>query len=421
VENFRAPSRRAGIVRLKGRTFADDTGPYLGFGATLFWAGWGFQHDRVRLEERNLATLAGRVDYIRVLGSVGGSGDSWGDRILDPRDPAYDATVTGLTDLAYDKYGLRVEWTMFGGTAATPSRADRETLVRRFASLMKGREHKIQHYEIANEGWQNGFGGAEGIAELRQLAQILRALTPNIVALTSPQGEAQIATMYEQSAANLVTMHIDRSTGGTGGMWGPVLRSGDVARRWPGAWTSNEPIGPQSSVAADDDPLRLTLAAGVTWLGNGAGYVLHTGAGVRGGGQADRDRGRVANIADVPHIDRTIDGINALRLSLPHELPNFRFGDSTNAFTDHPFDVGPLTEMMSDGRLMRAFIAVSNSRFVLIPLLARVPLPFKARAATHLEVRDPLTGDVREALDLESGDVFTLQPTDAAVLLGELR
>jgi hypothetical protein len=58
---------------------------------------------------------------------------------------------------------------------------------------------------------------------------------------------------------------------------------------------------------------------------------------------------------------------------------------------------------------------------VLIPILARVPIPFKARAATHLEVRDPLTGDIREALDLKSGDVFTLQPTDAVVLFGELR
>src|SRR5688572_136132 len=217
IQDVRPSSRRAGIVRLTGRAFADDAGPYLGLGATLFWAGWGFQHDRARLEERILAALAGRVDYIRVLGSVGASNDSWHDRLLDPRDPAYDAAITGLTDLAYDKYGLRVEWTIFGGTAATPTPAAREALVRRFASLMRGREHKIQHYEIANEGWHTGFSGPEGVGELRRLAQILRDLTPNIVALTSPQRADQIAAMYEGSAANLVTMHVDRSTNGADG------------------------------------------------------------------------------------------------------------------------------------------------------------------------------------------------------------
>ena len=37
------------------------------------------------------------------------------------------------------------------------------------------------------------------------------------------------------------------------------------------------------------------MAAALTWLCGGAGYTLHTGAGVRGGGAEDLARGRVAS------------------------------------------------------------------------------------------------------------------------------
>ena len=45
IASRRAPTRR-GLVRLEGRAFADDGGPYLAVGASLFWAAWGYRHDR---------------------------------------------------------------------------------------------------------------------------------------------------------------------------------------------------------------------------------------------------------------------------------------------------------------------------------------------------------------------------------------
>jgi hypothetical protein len=174
-----------GNVRADGRAVADDSGPFNALGATLFWGAWAYKFDRPRLE-RNLDTLsAAGIDYVRVLGSVGGA--SWEDRETDPRWPDYDQIIAGMTDLAYDRYGMRVQWTLFGGAPFTASAASRTALVDRFAKLAQGREHKIFAFEIANEAWQNGFRGAGGVLELRNLATRLNGKTGVLVALSSPQ------------------------------------------------------------------------------------------------------------------------------------------------------------------------------------------------------------------------------------------
>src|SRR3954464_5371224 len=85
---------RHGVVHGIQHAFADDGGMFLARGATMFWALWGYQHDRDRLG-RNLTTLRGwNVDYIRVLGVVGAPGDqpgdSWRDRRIDPSAESYD-------------------------------------------------------------------------------------------------------------------------------------------------------------------------------------------------------------------------------------------------------------------------------------------------------------------------------------------
>ena len=166
------PAARAGQVRADGRAVADAAGPFNALGATLFWGAWAYKLDRPRLE-RNLEVLsAAGIDYVRVLGSVGGA--SWEDRQTDPRWTDYDAIIAGMTDLAYDRYGMRVQWTLFGGAPFTPSGPAREALVDRFASMAQGREHKIFAFEIANEAWQNGFRrprGSRRAAAPRQAAE----------------------------------------------------------------------------------------------------------------------------------------------------------------------------------------------------------------------------------------------------------
>ena len=99
---------RTGLVRLAGRAFLDDDGPYLAVGTSLFWALWGYQHDRGRLEQ-HLTYLAARgVEYIRVFGVIG---PRWPDRVIDPRNRAWDGDLAGLLDLAFN-HGLRVELTI---------------------------------------------------------------------------------------------------------------------------------------------------------------------------------------------------------------------------------------------------------------------------------------------------------------------
>ena len=114
---------RPGPVHTEGRAVADAAGPFNALGATLFWGAWGYKFERARLE-RNLATLnAAGIDYVRVLGSVGGA--SWADRQTDPGWEDYDAIIAGVTDLVYDRYGMRVQWTLFGGAPFTPPGAAR--------------------------------------------------------------------------------------------------------------------------------------------------------------------------------------------------------------------------------------------------------------------------------------------------------
>ena len=127
-----------------------------------------------------------------------------------------------MTDLAYDRYGMRVQWTLFGGAPFTASDMSRTALVDRFAALARGREHKIFAFEIANEAWQNGFRGARGLSELRNLATRLNDKTGVLVALSSPQRDAACAT-YAGAGADAMTLHYDRGFGNQGPI-APLLR-----------------------------------------------------------------------------------------------------------------------------------------------------------------------------------------------------
>jgi hypothetical protein len=280
---------------------------------------------------------------------------------------------------------------------------------------MKSRAHKVQHVEVANEAYATGW--AELRDEAKQLATRIREQTPFAVAVSAPGAIGDVASWYEGSSANLLTVHLPRDVigGGDIGTWRYVRQAWDPWLESPLAWTNNEGKGPQSSVAADDDPLRLTMYAGLTWLCGGAAFVLHTGAGVRGGGLEDRQQSRVANVWEVSHIEQTLAGINTLRKLLPPDLPNWQRHNSNRNFRDYPFESGPVAETIESGRLLRAFAATSgDGRVVAMPLVAIDPVPFTPRGPMHVDVYDPMTG-----ARLESHDgPFTLSPRLAAVLVG---
>jgi hypothetical protein len=405
---------RTGPVRIEGRAVADAAGPFNALGATLFWGAWGYKFDRPRLE-RNLEVLrAAGVDYIRVLGSVGGPG--WQDRQTDPRWDDYDAIVTGLTDLAYDRFGLRVQWTLFGGAPFTPPGPARQRLVDRFAALAKGREHKVFAFEIANEAWQNGFRGAGGLAELRRLGRRLKDRTPVLVALSSPASGEACAT-YTGGAADLVTLHYHRGFGDEG-PFAPVRRpwtypaSYDAKCRGklPAVVLNNEPIGPESSVNQDDSPARIAAAYVMTFLAGNAAYVLHTGPGIRGGGAADVS-GRLrrhANFDELPAFAPIAAALAKVREDLPDGVANWTRHDP-NARTAplHGFD--------------GLYIASSGADFVGLAIDVPQGVSLTARAAMAGHVRQTATGKIVRRFALEKGENIALSADEALVLSGRVK
>jgi hypothetical protein len=397
----RGPSARRGTVRLDRRAFADANGPFLAVGASLFWAVWGFQHDRQRLKAHFDYLAARGVDYVRVLGAVGPTG--WTQRTADPSASGYDAAIAGVTDLAHAS-GLRVEWTIFGGLDRTPTPESRRRLVERFAAMAKGREAAIQHWEIANEAWATGWNGRE--EEARQLCRLLQGMVPQPVAVTA---EGCGAVYYAGGAGTLRTAHLDRDVSGIGGRWGPVWRSWEMSScEPPRAWTSNEPIGPGSSVASDDDPLRLTMTAAVVWLSGGAGYVLHTRPGVRGGGREDVEQyGGPTSIWDAPHIEAILSGIRAVRGLLPPELPNWRPTECT---------AGPPGQPLRCEGARRTFCASSDAETICLPLAIDGAFRLSSGSPIHAEWFDPLTGKKLGSSEVSGSRELSIGGREALVI-----
>jgi hypothetical protein len=388
----------------------------------MFWAVWGYKNDRARLEE-HLRWLSERgFDYIRVLAEVGNDepDDYWSDRASDPRWPDYDEVIAGLTDLAWDTYGLRIEWTIFGGTGFSPTEADRVALVDRVLAMTAGREDAIMMIEISNEGYHTGFEGSEGLNELRTLTRYVADRTSIPVASTSWHEDLNgFCELYGSSAADLATMHFDRNIRTEEGPWFPVRQPWGYpldfpcdAAQLPPAVSNNEPIGPYSSVATEFDPLRLVMSMALTFVAGNAMYVYHTGPGITAGGHAGVERGIPANIWDVPDVEATARGFQVMREVIPPGVASWERHNS--AWEGYPFDANP-------DEWVRAYAATSGDELVVLPIGMRNPVTMTARSAMELRAIAPLTGDVLMTYDLDAGESFVLPEAEALVLRGTLR
>ena len=405
-----APQKRTGPVRAEGRAVADAAGPFNALGATLFWGAWAFKSDRPRLD-RNLKVLsAAGIDYVRVLGSVGGA--SWEDRQTDPRWPDYDAIIAGITDLAYDTYGVRIQWTLFGGAPFTVNAADREALVDRFAAMAKGREHKIFAFEIANEAWQNGFAGPEGLDELRRLGKRLSDKTTVLVALSSPRTGAACAT-YAGSGVDAMTLHYERGFGNDGPLR-PLLRPWSFPAAYdrtcrgqlPALVFNNEPIGPESSVRQDDSASRIAAGYVLTFLAGNASYVLHSGPGIRGGGTADvkSKLRRHAHFDELPSFKSIAAALGAAKDYLPPGLANWkRVSAKAAAAPLHGHD--------------RLYTASSEGRFVALAVGMQQPVTLRARVGASIDIRELSTGKIVKSLRVAPGDPIELSGYEELVII----
>jgi hypothetical protein len=411
-------ARRHGRVRADRGILVDDGGPFLALGASLFWALWGERHDPDRLD-RNLQWLADHdFDYIRMLGMVGT--ESWRDRAIDPAAPDYWPIVDRLfARLA--RHGLRAQVTVFADAQAMMrDPAARERFAQAWAEYAERHAAQVLLIETANEYARNGLEAGE----VRALTRRMNDRTAVLVASSAPPGAwpgvepdrasaddrailAEWQTLYGGGVADALTFHADRDTGQPGGAWRPVSElwalpdaGGDIPR----LWINNEPIGPQSSLASDDDPVRLAMSAAMSWISGMAAYTLHTGAGVRGGGAADRDLGRAANLWEVAQIDRTAAMLRQARAALPATVPNWRRVSWHEA--GHPCRITPAQD---EHDLSAHVAAIDGDRFVMASIGVRRPLDCVSTVTAPVQVfRPPFAAPAR--VDARDGQPLRIEP-----------
>ena len=285
---------------LDGTRFRDSGGVFFGLGCSFFPAAWAYISDRARLIADLKYLQQFGFDHLRVFGALGPSAP-WDTRTIDPRVDNYRSVIAATTDLIAE-YGMRTQWTLFGGVEATPTVASRQAAVDAFALALLPRQPKVAYVELANESWQDGFPIPAGHAELQALAVRLRRSLPDLpIALSSPPppGYAEARALYGGSqAADLMTFHTYRGNPPDDGLWRAVRDNFTIpAATDSRAWVSNEPIGPGVSVTQDDDPIRLAMNAAAVALAGGAGYTFHSHIGTYyPDGQT---------FADVPNFEKT--------------------------------------------------------------------------------------------------------------------
>ncbi len=433
AENLRAdtgdrPPARQGRVRVMDHSLADDDGPFLGLGASYFTALWRCKHDRARLEaDLDFLSRQG-FNYYRMLSMVGYY-PAWGGREIAPvaftnRDdkrveawPDYWQQFRELIDFAYDGYGLRTQITVFADAQLMPHKETRLAHMRKILTdVVPGREHKIIFIEVANEAWQNGFPGDEGVSDLREFAKDLDSRTNIPVAITSNHDWPEVGStegfgrLYGGGVADLATWHFSRDRRTDDG-WKPVYDCWEFGSRagLPPV-VSNEPIGPGSSVNVEKEPIRLTMAAAFAYTAKLPAYVFHSEAGVFG----------KTFFQETPGID----GFRHVLRLLPSDLSSWERNDGKGPQALFTVFAGgrrdrywPEVPAARDGCVRNAG-SRNGDRFVCVPIGIRPGgLPLEARQAVQFTAYDPLTGEALKSATLHKGERLTLPAGSGGLIL----
>ena len=263
----------------------------------------------------------------------------------------------------------------------------------RILGLIQGREQKIAFIEVGNESWQTGFGYPDGLDGHASLLLDIAAATQVLVAITSPGADFTYRGIYENSAADLATYHLTRET--TDDRWFNVTDAWRPYVEWPAAppTSSDEPIGPGSSVLEETDPIRLVSAACFAWTAKLPIYCYHTIAGIRHWDDAHQIKRfeDMAGINDFAH----------LREILPPDLPDWTRNDGKEAAA--PFTVfcnGQANKYWNqvsgatDGCYWNVG-GIKGNQFVCCPVgILSGGLTLQARRDVSFTVYHPMTGAV---------------------------
>lgn len=399
----------------------DDQGPFLGLGVSYFTALWRCRNDRTRFDSDLRFLSAQGFNYYRMLSMVGHN-RAWDGLEIPPvgftsREgkrveawPDYWRQLTEMVDLAYDRHGLRAQITLFADAQLMPRKEDRMEHMRRLLTeVVRGREHKIILLEVANEAWQNGFPGEEGIRDLREFTKFLADRTAVPVATTSNH-EDDFAKIYADSAADIATWHFSRDLRTDDG-WKPVHDCWDFGDRpgFPPA-ASNEPIGPGSSVATEDSRIRLVMAPAFAWAAKLPLYVFHSKAGVMGGTRFED----TPSIRDFRHLSDI----------LPPDLPAWRRHDGkqkeapfTVSASGQPNRYAPEVPGSPDG-CVRNIGSRKDDRFICIAIgIRQGGLPLEARENLEFDAIDPLTTQPVRSAKMKAGDRLLLPAAAGGLIL----
>ena len=391
----------AGVVRLEGHAFADDDGVFNAWGATLMWAMWGAKHDPAMLAETLDYLSTYRVSYIRVLSMVG-SLPYWENRRIDPRWPDYESVLNSLLDAASER-GMRVQVVLFADAdTMMPDQDDRRDWVQQMAIWLEARRSAVQFVEVANESNLNGVDDDD----LRDLTVLWDGISPIPVAPSSPDGgdaEVGINRLFDGHAvgADLLTPHFDRDLWEDG--YRPQRQPWEVQfYETPiSAFTNNEPIGPGSSGETEIDPARLAIGLATTFISGGAGFVLHSSAGVRG----LEEFGTVV----------TPDIMMALRATLDLLPAGIANAERCNHHWDcHPYETHDQiwTDTGGDG-VVRAYAVNMGALSYVAVMGLQGSYTVTAKWTMGIEVFDVRTGERTETVELDEGQEWVFYATPA--------
>lgn len=411
------------LVRLEGNTLADAGGPFLGLGASYFSALRLCRSDRARLRSDLDFLRSQGFRFVRVLSMVGWN-SSWQGLEIAPVSfqsqngtpvaawPDYWQQFRDLIDIV-DERGLRTQVTIFADAQLMPAKAARLQHMAALLSHLAGREHKVILLEVGNEAWQNGFPGAQGIADLREFGKYLADRTTLPVALSAPPAgsNAELTELYQGSAADIATVHFTRDLGTPEGGWLPVRDPWrvELAAGVPPA-SSNEPIGPGSSVNRETDPVKLAMAAAFAWGANLPLYVFHSSAGVR-------SLERFQDMAGV-------GGYARLAEVLPPDFASWPRNDGKEPSS--PFTVfaeGQANRTWPEVPGARSGVVMSTGKvkgaeFVTLPIgILDGGVVMEARRPVSFQVIHPLTGLPAAAMARARGERFTLSRGPGAYIL----